>query len=160
MRGDDMKYFDCQHKDHRIINEQLQPRLYRLVEDWCGRWVWSDGSEINVFLKAGFLYDGMSIPNIGMSIAKLHPDSYREGVAPHDLSYRSRGGRDKDKMQGCTITNQNGNRICISKTQTDFILKTTMDCMWATKRQVRWVNLACRVGGWYHWGGPMPYQKK
>lgn len=145
-------------------NRPYGKKWYITTEDWYCQWLWSDGSIRNLFVPAGYIYDGMSIPQIAWSLAGMHPDSGRAGVLVHDVLYRAKGGAKASELKGCILTNHNGNTICVDREEADFVLREFMlfsgEEPIKCRRAHRWVRLL----GILFWGrrpptGDLPKEK-
>lgn len=151
-------HFEC----GRLENHRPDPgiALFAVRYPCPAKWILRDGSERNLFMAAGYIHDGMSIPLVGQKVTGLNPESYPKGVVPHEILYRTEGGRNPDAFHGCTLTNHNGNDVLVSRAEADdllcFVMRIEGACLW--KRA--WVRSITFGLGALYWGGPSPCFKQ
>jgi hypothetical protein len=140
-----------------IDNQRLAPEspIFLVQKRWRCWWEYR-GMKRFMDIVAGYPNDGMSVPKPGQHVTGLSPEDYPNDVVPHDVSYRSEGGRNLDALLGCTITNHNGNRVLLSRWESDWLLWSGIKHRGASLWQRLWVRLTTITFGGLHWGGPMP----
>jgi hypothetical protein len=113
-----------------------------------------------MFVPAGYVYDGGSIPRPIWSILGITPSGAGDaGFLAHDVPYRAKGGEKPEAYLGCTITNPYGQPVVISRSEADWVLGAGMRWGGIAKHRVAIAVPFVRIFGAYHWGGPIPALK-
>lgn len=74
-------------------------RTYMLAHDYSYEWE-KNGTPYRINIKAGFIYDGASVPRAAWSIAGLRPDGLLRAAATiHDFLYEHKGNLPKGSFQ-------------------------------------------------------------
>jgi hypothetical protein len=78
--------------NNRPIKEKGDKWVYELMQDFILHYVTPDGRHLRIKIKAGFIYDGASVPRWLWSLSGLHPDGpMRNASLVHDLIYVLKG---------------------------------------------------------------------
>ena len=143
----------CQPVDQHVLGTK---HIKRVTEEWFCNWKYR-GLRRFMRVVVEYLYDGGSIPRIGWTVLGVTPSGPGDcAFLPHDVLYRSEGGRKVDALCGCTITNENGNAVLIDREESDWVMYAGLRFGGIIKRRARIAHVIVRSAGWYHWGGPIP----
>jgi len=152
-------YFHC---DHHPVDQQVTGSKYvkEVKEVWMCNWRYR-GKLRFMMVVVTYLYDGGSIPRIGWSVLGVTPSGPGDsGFLPHDVLYRSKGGKKPEALKGCTIVNENGNNVIVPRPEADWVMYAGMRWGGIIKRRARIAHTIVRAAGAHHWGGPMPSLNK
>jgi len=149
---------DYFHYDEQPIDQQVGTRVKKVIVPWKARWRFN-GRERFLFCPAGYLYDGGSIPRLAWTALGITPSGPGDGAFLfHDIPYRAMGGLKPDAYCGASITNANGNAVCISREEADWGMYEGLRKgeIAAHRCRIAWLFVRALGGVLKHWGGPMP----
>jgi len=138
------------------IDQQIGKRAKKVTEVWKCWWCYRGKTRI-MTVVAAYLYDGGSIPRIAWSILGITPSGPGDGgFLPHDVLFRAMGGKKPKAYKGCTVTNENGNAVCVPRVEADWVMYEGLRRGGIAKHRCRIAHAFVRTFGRWHWGGPMP----
>jgi len=142
--------------DEQPVDQQISPKLKKICKTWTGKWRYN-GNERFMTVLIGYVYDGGSIPRFVWSILGITPSGPGDGgFLPHDVLYRAMGGKKPDAYLGCTVLDENGEAVQLSRKEADWVLGEGMKFGGIAKHRVALAIPFVRMFGKKHWGGPIP----
>ena len=132
-------------------NIPIGPRLYKLEHDYAYEWT-RRGKRYRIFVPAGFIYDGASVPRLVWTISGLTPDGLMRAAALiHDYLYEYRGELPTGGWQ-C----QDGDLwrdvgTAWTREQADKIFETILRESGVSAYRRKLAYAGVRAGGWAGW---------
>jgi hypothetical protein len=146
-----IQYFQQQPADRPI-----EDNWKITTEDWFCQWEYKDRFR-RLFVPKGYLYDGASVPRIAWTITGLQRDGeIRAASLAHDAVYRAKGGKKPDQWAGCTLVNENGNRVLCDRREIDWVFREFMIFATIPSYQARRAWRFVRAFGWMFFGKNPP----
>ena len=153
-------YFKEQPKHYTIGKTEKEGFLEEVTEAWECKWCYRENVRI-LKCPAGYQWDGASVPRAGWTIIGITPGGLADGPSlAHDIPYRAEGGKDVNKMCGCTISTLDGTRVIIDREEADWLFREFCIFAGMCKARARAAYRIVTVFGRRHWGGPMPSIKR
>ena len=144
--------------DEQPIDQQVGERRKRVKAAWRCEWRYH-GMKRFMEVVVDYEYDGGSIPRPGWTLLGILPSGQGDGgFLPHDVLYRAKGGKLPEKYEGCTVVNENGNAVIVSRREADWVMKAGLLYDGIPARRAVPATGVVRALGWYYWGKPMPYK--
>lgn len=126
--------------------------LYRLRRPYLYTWTGPDKKDRSIFIKAGLIYDGASVPRLAWTFSGLTPDgTHRAASLVHDYLYIYRG----KLPEGSYLRRDNGEWVALiaewPRKQADKIFARIMRESGVPSHRRKLAYIAVRAGGWAAW---------
>lgn len=130
--------------------------LAETTEQWYVEWR-RDGRLRKLWVPAGYVWDGASVPRFAWSIIGITPFGAGDATSlAHDALYRAMGGRKPEAWKGCTLTDDQGRTVTVSRNEADRLMQAMFRQSGYNRVQSAMAYQAVNLFGRKHWGGPIP----
>lgn len=149
---------NCTEKIDHPNTEPIGKRLYRLEEDYELKFDYK-GLEFRMLVKAGFEYDGASVPQWAWTISGIRPDGLNRAASLiHDIIYVYKGILDDTCKYVEVYYGNERVHLHLNRKDADLIFRDILKCSGVTKWRRNLSYVAVRTGGNKFWKIPRTHE--